>query len=626
MVKFFPDMDFIKNIRRPKPEESELRLLDWLENYLSSSEVEGDYEVYFQGNLNGTFPDVVIVRKNHGALIIEVKDWNLANYSYKDEKKWFCHTGDKKIVEVRSPIFQARKYKNDFYEIYSKTLARFRWENAKGNFAAINTAVFFYNATAQSVKNFFGRHYPNWVEIFTGDDIENQIKNIYGNEYLFGDKLSRFFNGDVYTEIIRNLLPSEHGTVKRLPKNLNRDQRRLIESKAVTKQKVRGPAGCGKTLVLANRAVNAYYRTHEPVLILTFNITLRNYIRDNISLILGDIEHKKYILNTFFKITNYHRFLVNYVGSTDVPDMQNIDWNNYELGKISRQYPVILADEVQDYTEVWVDNLHKLLKPGGELVFFCDEEQNLYDRKLITDGGKNRVYTGIGGNWNNLKRTYRLEGKIADLARAFQLEFFKDYEDNEIKPADDKQLELSFSSEPDIEYYYEDKLNPEDVTNIFQKLVVKKTINNDDICILSQAIKPLRNIDKALRDKGFKTATIFAPLEEYEEYLDEKDRLEEENDFEAVGKLKKAFEKLEKSFKYNFQMESGNVKISTIHSYKGWSVGTEILILAYDGGFDNDFFLNDEMVYTAITRAKNHLVIVNVGNERYHEFFSDNVE
>ena len=622
MVKFFPDLDFIQNVMRPKPEPGEWWLLNRLKEYLEP--LPGDYEVYFQGNLNGNFPDVVIMRKDHGALIIEVKDWHLEHYriNFKDNKTWFLNTGDK----VTSPIAQAKKYKDMFYEIYSSTLARFRWENASKSFAAINTAVFFYNATAQSVKKFFGRHYPKWVEIFTPDDIENQFKNIYGEDYFLGEKKSTFFNGAVYTELERNLRPSEHGTVKRLPKNLNPDQRRLIQSRANVKQKVRGPAGCGKTLVLANRAVNAYYRTHEPVLILTFNITLRNFIRDNISLILGDIPKKRDVMNGFFYITHYHAFLSGYLKSNNVVVDQNTDFDSYELEKIDNCYQTILVDEVQDYKFVWVDNLHKLLEPGGELVFFCDEEQKIYDRKLVTDGGKNRVYTGVGGNWNNLKQTYRLEGKIANLARAFQLEFFKDYEDNVIEPAADKQLELVFADETLIEYYDWEDFDPQEIVKIFKRLTVKKVIHNDDICILSQTKNPLRYVDKCLRDSRIETATMFAPLEDYQEFLSQKEQFEEKEDFDEIQKLQDSFYKFERSLKYNFQMESGKVKLSTIHSYKGWSVGSEILILADENRFDEDTFLNDELVYTAITRAKNNLVIVNIGNERYHEFFKNNIK
>ena len=36
---------------------------------------------------------------------------------------------------------------------------------------------------------------------------------------------------------------------------------------------------------------------------------------------------------------------------------------------------------------------------------------------------------------------------------------------------------------------------------------------------------------------------------------------------------------------------------------------------------DEEKFLNAEMVYTGITRAKKNLVVVNIGDKEYDEFF-----
>ena len=70
-------------------------------------------------------------------------------------------------------------------------------------------------------------------------------------------------------------------------------------------------------------------------------------------------------------------------------------------------------------------------------------------------------------------------------------------------------------------------------------------------------------------------------------------------------------------------MESGKIKLSTIQSYKGWGIHTEILIIGNDFTpvTEKEKFLNAEMVYTGITRAKKNLVIINIGDREYDEFF-----
>lgn len=92
------------------------------------------------------------------------------------------------------------------------------------------------------------------------------------------------------------------------------------------KEKIKGVAGCGKTTIIANRAVNAFHRHDDIVLILTFNITLKNLIKDRISDVLGyrDDQH--------FAVTNYHQFFMSQLIETeqDVSELiKNMDLMNY---------------------------------------------------------------------------------------------------------------------------------------------------------------------------------------------------------------------------------------------------------------------------------------------------------
>ena len=89
-------------------------------------------------------------------------------------------------------------------------------------------------------------------------------------------------------------------------------------------QKIKGIVGAGKTLVLAKRAVNAHIRTGEKVLVLTYNISLKNYIHDKIS----SVREEFYWEN--FHILNYHDFfnsMMNNLGiEFDIPE----DFDNWE--------------------------------------------------------------------------------------------------------------------------------------------------------------------------------------------------------------------------------------------------------------------------------------------------------
>jgi superfamily I DNA and RNA helicase len=81
----------------------------------------------------------------------------------------------------------------------------------------------------------------------------------------------------------------------------------------VKQRKIKGVAGSGKTCILAKRAVNALKiisssvssspDNHPNILILTYNITLKNYIHDKISQVREDFSWG------CFYIKNYHDFI-----------------------------------------------------------------------------------------------------------------------------------------------------------------------------------------------------------------------------------------------------------------------------------------------------------------------------
>ena len=78
-------------------------------------------------------------------------------------------------------------------------------------------------------------------------------------------------------------------------------------------------------------------------------------------------------------------------------------------------------------------------------------------------------------------------------------------------------------------------------------------------------------------------------------------------------------EKIRGNKKWHFWMNSGKIKISTIHSFKGLEASTIFLIL--DNESQGHDFTIDELVYTAITRCRGNLFIINLGS-KYSDFFS----
>lgn len=644
MVEFFPTLEIIKTLK-PQPTEGEWTLLNFLNDYLQKNFSYEKFEVYFQSHWDGSFPDIVIMRKNHGILIIEVKDWNLDLYRIDNSKSWTClkPQGGVNSSKVKSPIAQANSYKILFYNTYSRTLAR---KNLVDNnmYSLVESAVFFYGSTKDRVQNFFGKFVAtkrndaitsDYITLLTLDQLKiHGLRNTQQGEFLL-NRRTKFFDEEIYNELRRALQPSEHSKFKNLPKTLNSKQKELATSKPNTKSKVRGSAGCGKTTVLAYRAVDAYRKTGKPVVILTFNITLCNYISDCISAALNDLPNiegqKGFIQRNYFIIKHFHDFIKNYRNKHNQEPRPFWDCT---LEETPTKYSTILVDEVQDYKRSWMETINKLLADDGEVVFFGDEDQDIYERREMEH------IPEVPGRWNELAGTHRLRGKIADLAQDFQSEFLKDT-DNKLEY---DQIELTLS-ESFVEYHFMDKL---DVTSIIA-LFKNNPVSNDDICIMSHIVKNVRLLDKALRDMHYTTLKTFENEEEYQ-YIIEQHPFPENvtaKDIQLIRskvrhnqKLSEFEEKINKileqrdsklydlrhNAKFNFRMESGKIKLSTIQSYKGWGIDTEILIIGNDSSNwedDEEKFLNAEMVYVGITRAVKKIIVINIGEVEYDKFFKD---
>jgi hypothetical protein len=64
-------------------------------------------------------------------------------------------------------------------------------------------------------------------------------------------------------------------------------------------------------------------------------------------------------------------------------------------------------------------------------------------------------------------------------------------------------------------------------------------------------------------------------------------------------------------------MNSAGVKLSAINSFKGWEINTLFLIIDGESNFETS-----EKIYTALTRCRSRLFILNINHADYDTFFS----
>lgn len=626
MAKLFPSLEQFSNLRQ-KPTEGESHFINFLINNLDDS-----YEIYFQPFLNGDRPDIILMRENSGVIIIEVKDWHLEHYRLNQKKQWEVTQNREDWHGIKSPIDQVLAYKQNLYDLHIENLLE---KNIKesNHWAIVSCAVYFHWETEEKINNFLTANfkgdqgYFNFLshQIILG---HNSLTKEKFNKILYKHYLSRkslYFDEQLYHSFKRHLQPPYHTKEEGKEFNYTPRQQELIISK-IGQQKAKGAAGSGKTCVLAKRAINALKRIeneypYQPkIIILTYNITLKNYIHDRISEVREDFNWGN------FYITNYHDFItqeLNNLGiKINIPDdfddldsesrstyfetnyYSNVDLFMENIEKIN-QYPVIFIDEIQDYKKEWVEIIKKIyLQNNGEYVVFGDEKQNVYERKMEED---KKPYTGIGGAWNLLKQSFRLSSNIASLASKFQEQFFSDKYEVEKVEINDNNI---FSSLEHIEYIPMSVFSVKKIANLINEKVNKYNIHPNDISIQSSKVKVLRGIDYYFRNsQKLKTTTMFETQEIYR-------ILATEN---SNHQLKNIIETIRTNKKNNFWMNTGNTKFSTIHSFKGWEIDTLFLLIERDS--KENPFITDELIYTAITRCRNKLFIIDLDGSRYQDFF-----
>lgn len=646
MAILFPDMETVKAAKQ-KPTEGELFLLEFL-----VANFGDEAEVYFQPCFNGDRPDIVVMSPKGGVIIIEVKDWNLDLYSVDSNNKWSVRT-ESRSQAVKSPFAQVFSYKKNFFDIHVNGLLEKSLKN-DAFFKVINTYAYFHRGSKNAVGALYQPHIDHYRELSlenqrelkaeekSFDAYEKTHERIERSKHKFErDKSLSIYQGrlhkikfpiedgkdlfdeSVYGEFKRLLNPPYHYAKEGKPIVYSERQKALIQSAAKARVKVCGLAGSGKTVVLAGRAVSAHKRHRGEVLVLTFNITLGSYIRDKISAVREDFSWRA------FQISNYHRFITGALNNAeiaiDIPENLNYEGEDPVVAKrvaiernryleseyygnvgifdgvdVETRYSTILIDEVQDYKPEWIKIIRSnFLEQDGEMLLFGDEKQNIYERALDEDR-RSKVVEGFG-RWIKLTKSFRYaaESPIIPLVGAFQKSYLlKNYELDE-----DESFQLSLASVGVQAYDTFDKGNMGRLAEAIIGVAKKGGIHPNDISIISSQEGILRDLDFVLRtSESHKERTLCSfPSREVTKH----------------PKYSRNYDRISGAKKIGFNLNSGVMKLSSTHSFKGFESPLIVLLIN-----NND---SPEMVFTGLTRAKENLMVFLEADSPYLGFFSSHL-
>jgi len=601
--RVIPNWETIQKFKQPLT-EGEMTLVKYLDEHLPRDnnfiETQKLHEyngwlIFVQPFLNGSRPDIVIFHPKVGVQIFEVKDWNLDNYTYdrNDKGKWdFYVTDSKGTYLIKPPTKQVEYYKE---KLIGQLVPQIGEEIDKDyrKYGLIKTSIYFHKSTTSQAQKLFENLEIDFAKypIFGSDKLTKEnLKQVVPDSYL---PQSHFWKKEWNDKILFWLYPPFHSLEQTIPLTLNKDQRKFSEPHP-GHFRVRGVAGSGKTQGLAYRAGKLASQGFS-VLILSFNITLWHYIRDMIQRSPFKFCWDKFTFNHFHgfckDILNQfdEKWPTEYgddeeVFKTIVPKkvLEVIQRGYYE------KYDAILIDEGQDYCIEWYQMLRKFLTERNELVIVCDEKQNIYGRNnsWIT---RYREDMKQFGNWIELKTIVRLPEKIANIAKEFS-ELFKLNQD----------VKVANIERPDLFNQY------------VEHIVWENIVENEWLSKVNEAYETIKSNATSKHDSD---TVILLPDKNYGfkcvRFFETEKKIKVNHVFEDDS------EKRYHRHKKAFWMGDGRLKISTIHSFKGWEALNVIIFIpeSFWGGLE----LNDRKVYTAMTRTIQNLIVLN-SNKRYWDF------
>jgi hypothetical protein len=569
------------------PRDDQWVLKDSLENYKG-------WIIFVQPFLNGTRPDVIIFNPNVGLIIYEVKDWNLKNYKYNPDDRELYVKNSNGSYKIKNPVSQVSYYKNKLIEQLVPEIGNSLTN--PGRYPYIQTKVYFHYATTVDCNESLSQSVKGHSEDY-----------LFGNDYLTEKRLeavvplvtiteNKYWDKKWNKEIFFWLRPPFHSLEQTTKLIIKGNQIKAAEPNE-GHHRVRGVAGSGKTLALALRAAKLASEGYN-VLIVTFNITLWHYIKDMIKRAPFEFEWE---LITFTHFHGLCKDLLNEFGRNwPTSPLDQIGMESFFAetvpksvinaieGKQYQKYDAILIDEGQDFHFEWYDLLNKyFLTSRDELVIVCDKKQNIFERNLnwldkrVTRNGIEK----FKDNYIDLTITFRLPKKVALMSNEFS-EIFKLDQELKTGKIDDNPVLFHSQhiiwlniSENELEYY---------INQSYDKLK-KEGYSASDIVFLFNKHKIGCQAVDFFRNKGIEVNHVF------------------EN-----GSRSNSY-----SHKKSFWMGDGRLKMSTIHSFKGWELLNIVLYISPENSFEKNNL--DSLYYTAMTRTRENIIVLNA-NTKYNTF------
>lgn len=595
-----PPLSELTHLRQPLT-EGEQRVLLWLLEVLP-----GRWEIYIQPHLNGLRPDFVLLDPKCGIAVYEVKDWSL------DRMDYFVQEGtqsrvprlmgkrDGRTFSLASsdPVAKVEQYKREIYDLYVPGLQLGR------GLGAIVAGIIFTNASTsraadllEPLRNAAGhlqhpRLYPVIGSDLIGETSERALRDLLSSASRYDDRMSATVADQLRHWLVEPTFSSEQRVP--LAKLMTPGQRAVcLNEDGVRFRRMKGPAGSGKSMVIAGRAAELA-KLDKRVLLVTYNITLINYLLD---LTVQYAQSGR--VRSQITALNFHHWCrrVAYLAGT-LNEYDSL-WGACPAGDTQAatsilehslpssaamwaaaltpesRWDAILVDEAQDFMPGWWLALRAALSdcaPEGMLA--ADAHQNVYGVKPWTDAEMKGA--GFRGPWKTLAHSFRMSPALCRLAADFVGRFLPDAADH--RPA---SPEGEFEFRTVLRWHQVDPASDsaglcvEGLMRILEDSASDPVAVSDLVCIVDRE-EVGRDVVLLLNKKKIKVLHTFGHGDTLREVQEDSRRR-----------------------KLAFYKGDARVKVTSIQSFKGWE--SRALVVQISRAASPESLALD---YAAITRLK----------------------
>lgn len=419
------------------------------------------YMAWYSPDIEDREPDFILLSPECGLIVLEVKDWTLDQILELDPTSALLRIGNKE-ERRKQPLAQAHGYVHNLLSLFHKHSARDSRGKISLSFPITWGAVFPHITRSDWLSSGFDKALKEkriifWDELqetsplradASGQMFQNWLKDHFPPQFAFEMTPAKMdWIRSLIFPIVKAGLPARAGAETsdqaKTIVALDQEQENLARHLGSARLLLNGPAGSGKTLILATRAwhLPRVNNKIKKVLITCFNLSLAGYIRRLV------IRRGAALGPNGVEIIPFYQLCERIIGEklqhiNEGPDYYELVVQECleQLGKgnpLKGHWDAIMVDEGQDFTPDMARVITGLLPEHGILTIAQDDNQRLYHNNAT-----NWEQMGIAGlRQRQLKRQYRNTKQIGEYAS-----HFIGQSDNEVVGVAGKKPEMLKSS------------------------------------------------------------------------------------------------------------------------------------------------------------------------------------